>query len=213
MNVRIERRRVAIVACVLSVIGAPIVVLANHVDSIYPTGSTTWICGDGQQGTIPGTQLFCLSDHSYILTYFVELSIDDAGWGTLVNTMNNQYNPTDLVTIDMEWSGGPSYTGADQTDIIYQRRTDIPGTALGVTYCDAPLTFTRCDQQYVVLRSASPTSDVLCHETGHALGLTHGRQAFPTVLDSDPTLRCMRNPATGDATLGSHNAALINENY
>ena len=96
---------------------------------------------------------------------------------------------------------------------IYQYQSGLPAGVLGVTYCDAMLSFTRCDQHYVVIKTSVPTTDTICHETGHAVGLTHGKEAYPPIGNADSALNCMRNPNTGDATLGSHNFALINENY
>ncbi|EFL26574.1 hypothetical protein SSOG_06288 [Streptomyces himastatinicus ATCC 53653] len=56
--------------------------------------------------------------------------------------------------------------------------------------------------------------NTICHETGHAVGLSHGAQASPAVGQSDSRLGCMRNTRNADwRDLGSHNTATINATY
>ena len=54
----------------------------------------------------------------------------------------------------------------------------------------------------------------VCHESGHAVGLTHGSDAYPEQPDFNVYLGCMRSPVpTAATTLGSVNVKEINATY
>ena len=55
----------------------------------------------------------------------------------------------------------------------------------------------------------------MCHEAGHAIGLTHGQNASPLLLNSDNSLNCMQTPDNEVlvASLGTHNIQQINAAY
>jgi hypothetical protein len=67
------------------------------------------------------------------------------------------------------------------------------------------------------VRLKSPTSantELACHETGHAVGLTHGIDAAPVESNTASELGCMETPDSGTrSTLGSHNRSEINSVY
>lgn len=125
--------------------------------------------------------------------------------------MSGQYNPTDLNASEQT---PIVYTGTAETDIVFQ--VGDPGTGLnGITWCNDAVTNVICDQHYVRIVAARvlATSSTPCHETGHAVGLTHGLQASPTVPNENVNLECMRTPGTTVTTLGAHNVAQINGAY
>ena len=68
-----------------------------------------------------------------------------------------------------------------------------------------------CDQHYVRIRMV--TEAIACHETGHAVGLTHPTEASPASGAADAAFRCMRNFQPSGSILGPHNVEQINANY
>lgn len=53
-----------------------------------------------------------------------------------------------------------------------------------------------------------------CHETGHAVGLTHGNLASPITSNTNSDLGCMVTPLnTSLPNLGTSNVANINATY
>jgi hypothetical protein len=54
---------------------------------------------------------------------------------------------------------------------------------------------------------------VVCHETGHGLGFTHGQYASPWKANNDNTLECMSNSSHAPYVVGSHMLPLINSTY
>jgi hypothetical protein len=79
------------------------------------------------------------------------------------------------------WTSSPSYSGSAETDVIYQVSTSgFSGNVIGQTWCNDAVSSTRCDQEYVRFRAAGYVDrELACHETGHAVGLTHGPDATP----------------------------------
>lgn len=49
----------------------------------------------------------------------------------------------------------------------------------------------KCDQAYINIRSTSYGRALACHETGHAVGLTHGYDASPRTDNSAALLGCI----------------------
>ena len=105
------------------------------------------------------------------------------------------------------------YSGSAQTDIIYQANgSRIPSGAEGFKWCDNAASYFHCDQHYIAFRSSSPDPGLACHETGHAVGLTHGSNASPVLSNTDTRLGCMTTPVL-NRWLGSNNAEGINATY
>lgn len=203
------------------ILGAAVVVFATlgigvawavHTDSMYPTRNASWTCVDGVRGSG-----FCQTDNS-TLTVFRQSSVQTAMRDATTWSLNNSYNATDL---NVSYPGTPSYTGDAETDIVYQGLTNLPTGLWGQAWCNDAVSSTRCDQHYVafnntMLARSSTTAtmrrSLACHETGHAVGLTHGNNAYPAVSVDDPALACMI--INGWPTnLGSHNVGQINAAY
>lgn len=156
------------------------------------------------------TTSFCQTDNA-ALTFFSESSLDATSKGTVTSVLVNQFDPTD---IDVRWESPPLYTGSAETDVIYQvNPTVLPPGVSGWTFCDDPISSTRCDQHYVVFYSNFWARTVTCHETGHAVGLTHGQQAAPAISNTDPSLACMVSGGSNALGLGTHNRSEINGAY
>lgn len=195
-----RRRWCAVYAVVLAAVFAP-AAAADHVDSMYKTTNFNPNCSGA---TLFGN--FCQTDNS-ALTVYRTPSINAQGQSNIAAALV-YYNNTNL---NVSYPANPTYTGSDETDIIYESRADVPGTALAWTWCDDAVSTTRCDQHYTAFRSSQPSVNNACHETGHAVGLTHGGNAAPQIPDDDSSLGCMRIPST--VPLGAHNVALINSTY
>lgn len=116
----------------------------------------------------------------------------------------------------MSWVASPEYSGSAETDIIYQVSTSgFSGNTIGQTWCDDAVTATRCDQEYVRFRAATYVNrELACHETGHAVGLTHGADAYPSESNTASELGCMETPDYGNNPyIESHNVSEINATY
>lgn len=185
---------------------AALATVSDGVDNLYPTNNATWVC----QGSSNASTLFCMTDNS-TLTFGVGSSLTSTQKNVVRNMIMVQYDPTNLTVSEQT---AISYTGTAETDIVYQVGT-LPSGTNGITWCDDAVTSVRCDQHYVVMVSSrvTTTASTPCHETGHAVGLTHGAQAFPSVANDDSDLECLMTPGTSVTTLGSHNAFRINLDY
>lgn len=197
-------RRTAATACAL--VGGALALgptaSAHHVDSMRPTANYAAACAR--------ITTFCQTDNA-TLTYFSEGSLSPASKGTITSVLSNQFDPTDL---DVRWEAPPSYSGSAETDVIYQvNPSQLPLGVSAWTFCDDPISSTRCDQHYVVFASDFWAQTVTCHETGHAVGLTHGQQAAPALSNTDPSLACMVSAGSNARGLGVHNRSEINSAY
>ncbi|MFJ1900394.1 hypothetical protein [Streptomyces sp. NPDC088115] len=128
------------------------------------------------------------------------------------NMLASQYSPTDIA---VHYDSSPMFSGGSETDIIYQEgSTNLPSSSDGVTWCNEAADNRRCDQQYIRIRRAgSYTPGVSCHETGHAVGLTHGNKASPALSNTDTRIGCMQTPTNYGTTLGANNKENINATY
>lgn len=83
----------------------------------------------------------------------------------------------------------------------------MPAGVNGIAWCDDQVSGNRCDQHYVRLATTRvhAGASTACHETAHAVGLTHGANAHPTVANDHGFLRCLRTSGTTDSELGAHN--------
>lgn len=176
-------------------------------DSMYPTENTHWSCTGGSAAA----SNYCRTDNS-TMTVFMQTSLSTATKSTVRSTLNSQYNPTDLnVTVQ---SAGV-YSGSSETDVVYQVSTSgLSGTNLGMTWCDDAVSTVKCDQEYVRFRYTGIDSELACHETGHAVGLTHGAEAYPAQSNTASGLGCLETPdSTHRSTLGANNVSQINATY
>jgi hypothetical protein len=127
--------------------------------------------------------------------------------------LSDEFEPTDL---SVNWDAPPVYEGDAETDIVYELGES--GTGLdGIAWCnDAKGGTHECDQHYVRFDDdiSWPGRNIICHESGHAVGLTHGEDADPEVDNEDDALGCMQTPVPiTDDELGTHNVDMINGTY
>jgi hypothetical protein len=171
-------------------------------DNIFKTSNTTWNCAD--------SSLYCRTDNA-TLVWFDEATISVTGRSNINSVLEGQFEPT---TLTVSFTGSPVYTGSGETDIIYRQGT-IQGGYLGLTICDDAISSTQCDQHYVTLSMSTPFLTLICHESGHAVGLTHGDNAAPAMTNQDSDLQCMRKSVDSlmPATLGLLNVGQINGAY
>jgi hypothetical protein len=177
-------------------------------DNMYKTSNADWNCWDGSQSH----GAFCQTDNAS-LTVYSQTSLSSASRSEISKVLAAQYSPTDLA-VSVKTSG--VYSGGSETDIIYQRSTTgMSSTQLGQTWCDDAVTSTKCDQEYIrYVVQVNLLPELVCHETGHAVGLTHGDDASPKVSNTNSSLGCMETPDSEDRTgLGSHNISEINATY
>ena len=178
-------------------------------DNMFKTPNTPWNCVNGTMNA----GVFCRTDGAAV-SVFLESSLSSSARTKIQSTLTNNYGATQL-TIAYASSLAPN------TDIVYQQG-QVPiitgGTVLGVTWCRVAATTEKCDQHFVRFNyeSIAPSTQfVACHETGHAVGLTHGQNAYPKFANSDARLECLRTPYVGSyyAKLGPMNIANINAVY
>lgn len=175
-------------------------------DNLVPTQTYSPTCSAG--GETSG--VLCQTDGGW--WYFYSQSSLEAGDKSRVaDVLADEYGPTDLAVAQ---DSSPTYSGADETDLIL-KESAVPGTADGITWCNDPISGYRCDQHYVDIQPDLYSSrGLICHEAGHAVGLTHGAQAYPVQSQTDTALGCMRTPigSTQD-NLGSQQVTNINLVY
>ena len=157
-------------------VGAAAPANATHYDSMFKTGNTSFTnCSDSSPGGP-----FCQTDNA-TLTVFRQDSLSSGSKSNIAWTLNNSWTTTDL---NVSYPATASYSGSAETDIIYQRNDGaVEAGKDGITWCNDAVSDTRCDQHYVAFDLATAPRALTCHETGHAVGLTHGRNANP-VIDS-----------------------------
>lgn len=184
---------------------------AAYTDNMYPTLNWRPPCLD--EGSNPSGGM-CQTDNS-ALTYYPDESggnaLEAADRTVVHNVLTNVYGPTDL---SVSYDSTPSYSGSAETDIIFEESSAGMSASLdGITFCNDAADTLRCDQQYIRIRGGHYGKGLVCHETGHAVGLTHGQQASPAKLNSDEQLGCMETPVSSDEGLQANNIENINATY
>ncbi|MHC5260812.1 hypothetical protein ACYSUO_23260 [Streptomyces sp. UC4497] len=212
-------RELALAVAGVLVISGP-AVAAPVTDNIVPTGSV----GPGTPGCTTDPDggdgsLDCLTDNATVYYYMdsggeYELESEDRHY--VQETFRTEFSPTDL---EIHYDSNPTFSGSGETDIIYQEgSTNLDSDSDGVTWCndggDPDLARFECDQQYIRIRGNGTYSyDMACHETGHAVGLTHGSDAYPAISDHNNALACMTTSPVETWSLGSSNTQNINAVY
>lgn len=203
---RIRRAFVCLAATATAVLVNPTPSVALDFDNMYQTQNTNWDCYDGER--MAGD--YCRTDNKAV--YIVrEPGMTTKGDQDIVDALHREYSPTDLA-IHVESKG--DYEGSTETDIVYDYHAIAESGVLGWTWCNDATSDYECDQEYVEFDDTDPWWATIVHETGHAVGLTHGAQAYPAVSQQDSRLACMKAYIdSGDDNLGSHNSATINALY
>ncbi|WP_127548872.1 hypothetical protein [Actinoplanes sp. OR16] len=137
----------------------------------------------------------------------------------LRSMLTNEYSPTDLA---IHYDSTPVFDGAAETDIIFQEAEaalPLPSNDLwGIMWCNGQAAAAyECDQAYVRIKSPDGFrvygGSVACHETGHAVGLVHGDDAYPQVYIDSSALGCMTSGSNFPPGLSGNNAYFINQTY
>lgn len=111
---------------------------------------------------------------------------------------------TDTTALNVSFKSTCVTSGSAETDIVYQRGAHEPSRVLGRTVCNDAVSSTRCDQHDVRFDTGAPSGrNLACHETGHAVGLTHGQEADPAQANGANSLGRMQTPLTGDRFIGA----------
>lgn len=197
---------VAVLAFLTIVFATDVAWAARVTDNLVPTQNYTHKC---KSGDVYGG-IVCTTDNATV-TYFMKNQLEQRD-KNVVDDMIVMYARTDL---EIHPDGTPKYTGPGETDIIYEEGP-VPGDDEGKTWCNDPILRRNydCDQQYVRIQGAGHyTKGLSCHETGHAVGLLHGQDAYPDYPNQSQFLRCMRKMPDYDDVLGSNNRSNINHVY
>jgi hypothetical protein len=187
---------------------------AAYTDNMYPTIYETNACFD-EGGNPADGSVTCQTDNS-ALNYYTDASgsnaLEAADKAVVVNVLQNVYGPTDLT---VSFDSTPAFSGSDETDIVYEESAaGVSASAEGVTFCNDASTTIKCDQQYIRIRPGGNFErGLVCHETGHAVGLLHGDKASPKKSKTDENLGCMETPTSYDEGLQANNIELINNTY
>ena len=129
------------------------------------------------------------------------------------------YDQETHLTVKLATASTVEYTGGSETDIIYKQGTrNVPQKLVAVTWCnDAVFNWFNpsrvCDQHYVKSRSSSMSLNTACHETGHAIGLTHPTEATPAYSANDARFGCMNNAGGFTTNLDPHQVKEIDATY
>lgn len=168
---------------------------------MFPTSRTAGSCYDGTHNN--GT--FCQTDNA-ALSWYAQASITSTA-----GIQSSLYNSFDTTDVNVRYEDPPVYSGGAETDVIYQQGALDPFVA-GMAWCNDAVDSRKCDQHYVRFVDSSPSRQLACHETGHAVGLTHPTEADPASTASDSRYYCMMNDAS-NSYLGDHNVYEINRTY
>jgi hypothetical protein len=183
---------------------------AATTDNLVPTASYFPHCVSSSPS---GNAVICQTDNAAVYVWF-QSSVGSGVESTVRSSLDGSYDGTDLA---IHYASSPVYSGTGETDIIYQVSTSgMSGSLIGFTWCDNAANASQCDQSYVRFKDAADTDrELACHETGHAVGLTHGAQASPVESNSDGSiLGCMETPDSGaHPYLQSNNVDNINAVY
>ncbi len=188
------------------------IAFASSTDNLVPTANYHPACSKGGAGH----GVVCQTDNSKVYYYMDshgKLKLESVDKSIVRNMLSDQYSPTHL---QIHYDSTPRFHGKGETDIVYQEGS-VGSDFDGYTWCDDPSPSPKyeCDQTVVRIRGAGYYSPGLsCHETGHAVGLTHGPDASPKRSKTAPLLGCMRTPIGWyEDALGANQRHNINQHY
>lgn len=193
----------------------------DNIDNIVPTLNYNYQCNTGSSSSGRLCQTDNADVHYWARTtgaHNVSTYVRDA---YIKPVMQNKFGAnTDLVST---YDTSPTFSGGGETDIIFEQGV-LDGNTIGTTWCDDPVDTStiKCDQTYIWGEGPAWGKDLVCHEAGHAVGLTHGSQAYKSsppygsLSQTDARLQCMVTPLNSvNATqnLGPQNTEMINDVY
>jgi hypothetical protein len=148
-------------------------------------------------------------------TWFLAGGYSSNFFNAAVSSMND-WGTTDINTVRETTL---SYL---ETDVHFWQDSALAGTnTLANTDCLVAVDWLRCGAYQIRVRpdvyqgTYNLAKAVVCHETGHTLGLLHGADSNPQVSNQSTALGCMRTaPLTGDMRfIGDHNIWEANRIY
>lgn len=173
---------------------------------LYPTNRAQTPCYVGS----PGAATVCRTDNATVTWYMdssAEFALESNDRTVVTNSLAANYQPTDLT---LTYDSSPVFSGSGETDIVFQEGT-LPSPYAGYTWCNDAVDDSswKCEQTYIRVRGYNtvyPGKDtintgVICHETGHAVGLVHGVDTSAYYLNNNTILGCMRDPVPATAAL------------
>ena len=171
-------------------------------DNMVPTGHYSTHCSND---TASADGPICQTDNA---TWSIHRqgSVPSGDQAMIGVEISADYDPTDLEP-SYTTASGVVYSGSGETDLIYQESVYQSGSShwssglIGETWCDDAVggTSYKCDQSYVRFNSDYNLDyELICHETGHSVGLLHGSNSDGASLhdDSGAALGCMETPDT-----------------
>lgn len=207
----------ALAAVAVAFLNVPAAWAVANPDSIAPTSTMTSAGITCKQSSGPSNGI-CRTDNATV-TYYLdssgkfELESPDR---VVVFDVMGRFAQTDLTT---NYDSTPVFSGSGETDVIYQEGSDgLSSGAVGVTWCNDKQDGTTwlCDQQYIRIRgNGNYTGESAGHETGHAVGLVHGRESAPKKDMCASVMGIMRGPLDcfNSVSLGSNIIQNINDVY
>lgn len=200
-NCSLNKRTVSVLAVAgcLAVLQIPTLAWAAAADNILPTSRFSGCREGGPNNDSGGAP--CLTDNEQV-SWWAEGSIDkttspsDTSAEAQINAaMDRSYDPTDLNTY---YDTSFKDSGSGETDIVYRADSSKfkDRDVVGFYFCDDAVG-SECDQGYVTFKSASYSTTfmraLVCHETGHAVGLLHPNDGTPSNAQKDSRFECMMN--------------------
>lgn len=227
--------RVAVVVPVLAMVvtGTELPAFGHHgypvrYDTMFPSANYRNNSSACLKGSVWASYA-CRADNGTHTVHFRTTVPSNLVTGTRAS-LDGSYHPGTHLSIIYHSSSNVSYSGGAETDVIYGGTSqNLSNQTYGAAYCDDPVeswwggSTPRCDQFYVIYNrnlasslSSSGTRFLGCHETGHTVGLLHGRWGTPQLANNDSSLACMvtgTNPNTSNRYLKEHNTYEINRTY
>ncbi len=193
-------------------VGVPAALAAYDPDSLIPTGSFDNPCANTTSTST--NQQPCQTDNGGI-SVFMQTTVSTHMKGRIRESLDKNYDP--IAELSITYVSAPVYSGSGETDIIYQQ-ADLPGTLLGFYWCNDAVNGStyKCDQGYVRFTTTVQYERwaLVCHETGHALGLMHGSESSPVTNNSSSKLGCLRTPFDEEyRSLGPNNVTQLKDTY